>query len=206
VLYVDKTNKQLKIDSSLPETVTEGAQICVQGSYNCEIYGIPYIFDDDLELYGNTRLIAKFALPQKYTATDFDANDMQTAIDGLDEKCGQEPDMIISSYSGRRQYLSYLRGNRINIDYMNVDGGFKSLSYNGIPLFAEQFIDGNTMYFLNTNDFMLAQLGDWSWVEGINHNILHKIYDKAAYTATLVKYCNLVCRRPTAQASLVFGS
>ena len=58
------------------------------------------------------------------------------------------------------------------------------------------------MYFINSDDFVMGQLADWSWIEGTNHDILHPIANKAAYGATLVKYCNLICTKPSAQARL----
>jgi hypothetical protein len=110
--------------------------------------------------------------------------------------------MLVTSYDVRREYLDYLSATRTNIDYMNLDGGFKALSYNGIPLVADRFCTGGNIYFLNTNDFRLAQLCDWQWIEGENGRILTQLEKTPTYTGTLVKYANLICVRPHAQGKL----
>ena len=58
------------------------------------------------------------------------------------------------------------------------------------------------MYLLNTEDFRLHQLCDWQWLEGENGRVLHQVASKACYTATLVKYAELMCCRPCGQAML----
>ena len=49
---------------------------------------------------------------------------------------------------------------------------------------------------------MLCQLCDWEWMEDEGGRILSKVPGKAAYTATLVKYAELICKRPFAQGML----
>lgn len=82
---------------------------------------------------------------------------------------------------------------------MEIAGGFKALSYNGIPIVADRFCPKNTMYFLNTNDFALHQLCDWQWLADEDGKILRQVPGKPVYTATLVKYADLICSRPCGQ-------
>ena len=58
------------------------------------------------------------------------------------------------------------------------------------------------MYLLNTDDFRLHQLCDWQWLEGEDGKILKQIPGKPVYTATLVKYAELMCERPYGQGVL----
>lgn len=206
ITYVDKTAKTVKVDKSVPSTVTEGAIMVVSGSYKCELYGIPYIFTGGgVNLYGNTRSVISYALPSEYTESAVDASTLQSVIDRMEENGADRPDMILSSYTMRRKYIDSMNAAHLNVETL-TDGDFKAPGYNGIPIYAEPFIDDDTMFFLNTKDFIMAQLADWSWVEGITREILRPIYGKAAYTATLVKYCNLLCRRPKAQAKLTYSA
>ena len=89
-----------------------------------------------------------------------------------------------------------------NVDVMELAGGFKTLSYNGIPLVYDRFIEEGSMYLLNTKAFKLHQLCDWQYLETENGKILRQTQGKPTYTATLVKYCDLVCDRPNGQAKL----
>ena len=117
-------------------------------------------------------------------------------------RAGSDPDMIVCSPKTRRQYLKQLELNRRNIDYLNLDGGFKTLSFNGIPVVGERFAPDGEMYFLNTPTLKLVELNDWEWLEGENGSILSQLDRKAVYTATLVKYANFVAVSPRAQARL----
>ena len=198
--------KKVRLDRSLTEEqINTALYFTSAGSYGKEIFGVPYIFSDDINtIYGNTKFIVSPILPQKHTCTEVSADTLQSVLDSLEEKCGSEPDMIISSFDMRRKYLASARESRLNVDYMTVDTGFKSVCYSNVPIYADSFAPNNTMYFINTNDYILGQLGDWAWIEGTNHEILRPVHNKAAYNATLVKYCNLVCNRPLGQARLTF--
>ena len=100
--------------------------------------------------------------------------------------------------------MDFLTENRTNLDYMNLDGGYKALSYAGVPFVADRFVAEGTVYLLNSEDFKLHQLCDWRWLEGESGSVLHQIPGKASYSATLVKYADLLCARPMGQAKLVF--
>ena len=85
---------------------------------------------------------------------------------------------------------------------MELAGGYKAMSFNGIPVVADRFCPDGTMYLLNTDDFCLHQLCDWQWLEGEDGKVLRQVAGKPVYTATLVKYADLVCTRPCGQAML----
>ena len=85
---------------------------------------------------------------------------------------------------------------------MNLQGGFKAISYNGIPLVIDRFVKDDEMYLLNTKEFELCQLGDWQWLEGNDGRIIKQKEGYPIYTATLVKYADLLCNRPNNQAKL----
>ena len=204
VTYVNRADGTVTITPSTTYT-TAGNTLTVQGSFNNEIYGLPYLFDSNLTLfYGNARRNVSFALPTGYTANAVTNDSIQEVLDNIEENYGSTPNLIIASYDMRRKYLEYLRTNCLNIDHKEIEAGFSSITYNGIPLYVEKFAPDNTAYFVNTDDFKLVQPSEWSWLESNEGNILHQMDGKAAYYATLVKYCNLLCVRPMAQASLTY--
>lgn len=202
VMLVDRLAKTVKI--ATPATaVNVGDNIVLQGSFNSEIYGLPYLFNNSIQMfYGNVRANLSYILPVAYQKAELTCDSIQETMDNIEEKCGTIPNLILMSYDMRRKYLSHLQGTRTNLDYMYLDGGFKTMSYNGIPMYADQFVENNTMYLINSDDFKLQQLGDWSWIEGENGRILRQLDNKPAYSATLVKYANLMCTRPIAQSKL----
>ena len=71
-------------------------------------------------------------------------------MDELIDKCKGEPDAIIMSKKGRRILQTLLQTYQRWVDKVEVEGGFKLLSYNGIPIFVS---DGvlDTYYFNGTS-------------------------------------------------------
>ena len=90
----------------------------------------------------------------------------------------------------------------MQVQTMQIEGGFNAISFNGIPVVADRFCPRGTMYLLNSADFKLYQLCDWQWMEGENGQILRQVPGKPVYSATLVKYAELICERPQGQGRL----
>ena len=72
----------------------------------------------------------------------------------------------------------------------------------GIPVVVDRFCPKGRMYFLNTNDFKLHQLCDWQWLADDDGKVLKQVPGKPVYSATLVKYADLMCSRPCGQGML----
>lgn len=204
VVDLDRANKAITVAGDITG-VAENCFITIQNSKDNELTGIEALFDDSVTtLYGLDKASNAWLKPymsdnQNSTMTD---NMVQIVIDELEENYGSTVDYITCSNAVRRAYQLYLTSYRKNVDIMNLEGGFKSISYNDIPVVAERFIDTNTMYLLNSKDFKLHELCDWKWLEGENGNILKQDSGFATYTATLVKYANLMCDKPCGQAKI----
>lgn len=203
VLGVNYTEKTVTLSKDVEEIVINGFAT-VQNSYQKEMNGIDYIFNPTKanELYGISTKDYPYFSPEAVTDTALTCDKIQGTIDLVEEKSGSLIDFIITSYDMRRKYLNHLRDIRSNVDYLNLDGGFKALSYNGVPVYADKFVEDNTMYFLNSADYLLTQLGDWDWITGIDGHILLPAEGSPYYVAHLVKYANLLCKRPFAQSKL----
>ena len=204
ILEIDRANKVVKFDGTQPDSALgTGYYLTVQGSKGAELTGLGAIFSSSGSLYGVSRSTNKWLIPYIKTSNGaIDTSTIQTAIDYIDEVAGGTVDFIATAYDVRRFYLDYLALSRTNIDYLNLDGGFKAISYNGIPVVADRFIDDGTMYVLNTADFKLHQLCDWRWLEGENGKILMQKAGTPTYTATLVKYADMICDKPIGQAKI----
>lgn len=202
VTYVDRLNKKFAIDRTL-SSVASGSQVYVQSSKANEITGLGAIFSDSEYLYGLNRADYKWLSPYTSTAaTEVSDTLIQTAIDFLEENADSRINFIACSAQVRRAYQAYLAAYRSNVDVMTLEGGFKAISYNGIPLVTDRFVDEDTMYLLNTDDFVLHELCDWKWLEGEGGRVLKQNANYPVYTATLVKYAELICDKPNGQAKI----
>ena len=203
ITSVDRTNKKITVSKTLAETVVANCYITVQGSKDNELTGLGKIFASTGSIYGVDRSTNSWLVPYiSSTETLISDSVLQTAIDSLDENVGSTVDYIACSYDVKRLYQNYLATNKRNIDIMDLNGGYKAMSYNGIPVVADRFIDDGTMYMLNTKDFALHQLCDWQWLEGEDGKVLRQNAGYPTYSATLVKYADLICSKPAGQAKI----
>lgn len=205
---IDRVNKIVQFSTS-PLTANSYQDLdyylCVQGSYGKEITGLGAIFKQTGNIYGLSRENYNWLVPyMKDLSTSSSSNitdiAIQTAIDTLDENSNSKVDFIVCSSGVKRNYQSYLASYRSNINIMELAGGYKAISYNGIPLVSDRFAPEGSMYLLNTTEFNLHQLCDWRWLEGEDGRIIKQSLGTPTYQATLVKYADLLCNKPSGQA------
>lgn len=202
VLSIDRDNKKVRINGTFSES-HEGCHIMMQNAYNNEITGLKAIFDVENSLYGNSRDIDSFLLPRVINNVgEISEMVIQEAIDKVEEDTGSKIDYILCSSGVKRAFMHHLSTYKRNPDVMNLNGGYKAISYNGIPIISDRFCPEGTMYLLNSKDFTLHQLCDWEWLEDDKGSILRQFPDKPVYKATIVKYAELLCSRPCGQAML----
>ena len=204
VTYVDRVNKKFTYESSESLTITSGYKFYVQGSKDFEISGLGKIFDStQTSIYGVSKTEYPWLNPYTST-TSQEISDLliQQAIDFLDMNVDSQINFITCSSQVRRAYQEYLGAYRRNIDITELEGGYKTITHNGIPVVADRFVDDDTMYLLNTNDFTIHELCDWKWLEGEDGRILKQNQGYPTYSATLVKYAELICDKPCGQAKI----
>ncbi len=202
IKYVDRVNKTVYFNSAI-STMNEGDVFYVQGSKDNEITGLGAIFNTSANIYGLARSENKWLNPYiSTTAQEISDDVLQTAVDFLEENSGSHIDYITCGAGVRRAYLQYLACYRRNVDVVELEGGFKAVSFNGIPMVTDRFVADDTLYLLDTSKFTLHQLCDWSWIEGEGGNILRQKPGYPAYTATLVKYADMICDQPNGQAKI----
>lgn len=173
------------------------------GGFKNEITGLGAIFGSDTYLYGLKRADNTWLTPYtKSSVGSISESAMQTAIDEIADSSGADVDYIACSSAVRRYYQDCVKSYKRNVDVMDLQGGFRALSYNGIPVVNDRFVADGDMYLLTTKEFELCQLGDWSWLESNDGRIIRQKEGYPIYTATLVKYAELLCNRPNSQAKL----
>ncbi len=203
VLSVDRVNKTILVDGdSLVGGMPLGAGVYLHDSQGYELTGLEAIFGDG-ELYGVDRSANPIMTPYKQTEVgDINENVIQKAIDTIEENSGSKVNFIVCSWGVKRALAEYFRSYKVAMPTTEFSGGFKAMDFNGIPVVADRFCPDGTMYLLNTDDFTIHQLCDWKWLEGEDGKILKQIPGKPVYTATLVKYAELMCARPNGQGAL----
>lgn len=205
ITKVDKANNRIYVkegENLSASGVAKTSYIWLQNSLDNEITGIEGIFSNDT-LYGLSKSENAWLNPYVSTDTTYISdNAIQSVIDYLEDYSNASVNYIATTKAVRRLYQEYLSAYRRNIDVTELAGGYKTITYNGIPVVGDKFVPDNTMYLLNTNDFTMYELCDWKWLEDEGGRILKQNPNYPTYTATLVKYCELMCDRPNAQAKI----
>ena len=139
---------------------------------------------------------------QDKTAGEISDLRIQAAIDFLEENADSKINFIATSRKIRRAYQEYLNIYRKNVDIVDLGNGIKTITHNGIPVYADRFVKEGDMYLLNTDDFTLYELGDWSWIEDEAGRVIRQNAGYPTYSATLVKYGELICDKPYGQGKI----
>ena len=210
IVSIDRKNNVVTLNASLVEdSLSDGTYaLCVQGSYGKELTGLSAIFKSTGSLYGLNRSEYSWMTPymkdisSSGSPTNISDIVMQSAIDELDENADSKVDFIVCSAGVKRNYQEYFTSYRTNVDIMELAGGYKAISYNGVPVISDRFVKPNTMYLLNSKEFNLHQLCDWQWLEGEDGRVIKQTQNKPTYTATLVKYADIICDQPSGQAMI----
>ncbi len=199
---VDYDGKTMTL-SAVPSGTATGDAVYVQGSMGKEITGLAAIFDTTKPLYGVDRSASPLLKPYvRASVGEISETVIQEAIDALETRSGSTIDFIAVDDVTKYAFMEYMSQYKRNIDVMDLEGGFRSMSFNGIPLVYDRFVPKGTMYLLDTSVFHLHRLCDWRFLETENGNVLRQNQGYPTYTATLVKYCELMCDRPNGQGKL----
>ena len=180
------------------------AIITLAGTHGNELTGLRAIFNDK-KLYGHDKSKEPYFSPYiVQTSGTVDEQSLVELLEHMEENHNSKINMILCSYKKRRELASQLSMMRMTMNTIDSNAGYGTVSINGVPVYADRYCPDDAMYFLNTDDFVLNQLCDWEWLEDEDGKILKQIPGKAAYSATLVKYAELVCKKPCAQAMLKY--
>ena len=204
IVKVDRINKIVKLGGRPLDHILlpAGCGLCLHNSFGYEITGLDALFDDDkTTLYGVSKDVSIMQGYHQEEVGDINGSIVQKAIDVLEESTGGKINYILCSWGVKRALVESLKAEGIVLPTVEVNG-VKALDFNGVPVVTDRFCPTGTMYLLNTDDFKLHQLCDWQWLEGEDGKILKQIPGKPVYTATLVKYAELLCQRPCGQGKL----
>lgn len=207
ITKVNRADGTITVDRELVEVTSAdegGYYVVLQNSLNNEITGVNALFDLDIkQLYGLKK--SDYAFMNGYFKNsfgEFSEIKLITEIDNVEGNSGYEIDYITCSPDVRRQYQKALIDNQKPVMTIDIEGGFKALDFYGKALVSDRFVDSGTAYLLNTSNFALHQLCDWEWMSDESGNILTQKSGYAAYSATLVKYADLICSAPYGQGKI----
>lgn len=204
VSAVDTDKKEITFANAISDTFSGGEKICLAGAEGNEIIGLSGIFDGST-LYGYTKSEDTYFQPyvKHCNPANLKESDIVDVIDAIEESADGKVDMILCSHKVRKQIAALMTASRRIVNTAEIAAGYSSIVINDVPVYADKFCPDDRIYFVNTADFVLNQLCDWAWLEDEGGRILKQVAGKAAYAATLVKYAELVCKKPCGQGAIM---
>lgn len=178
--------------------LTSGNKVTLHGTYGKEINGLAALFEK-ADLYGADKADDPYFKPYSATVETLTADDIIEAISAIEDRGGGKVKMILCSHSGRKKIADLFSGTQKVVANNDVNLGYSGVYVNEIPVYADRFCPDDRIYLVNPDDFVLCQLCDWSWLEDERGKVLRPEPYKAAYTAAIVKYAELICKKPCGQ-------
>lgn len=145
---------------------------------------------------GTVPSFAAYASGDYASLVDLSVPKMQEVLGELDLQSGGDIGgadgikLILTSQRGLETVVELFRSERIQVNKMELDGGFSGISFNGqYPIVADKHCRLNTFYFWNPESTKLFVLEDWDW-EDADGSMFYRLGggDKDALGATLRAY------------------
>ena len=202
VLDVNHLTGAIRLSANV--TCSANAYLTVQGSAGYELTGLGKLFDGGSgNLYGLAR--SDYSWMNPYIKASFGAvseSGLQKVIDHLEDSYNVTVDHINCGSDAYGHYLELMNQRRAICDATVLEGGHRALTFNGIPLTRSKFMPAASIDLYDTSLFTLDQVADWEWIEGETRQVLHQKPGYPTYTATIAKYCDLMCALPGGIARL----
>jgi hypothetical protein len=176
--------------TTLSATIASGDKIYIHGSKGIELTGVKAVFENTT-LYGIDRTTNKWLSPKRVNLNGEIAEvDIQKGIHHVNSKAGAKTNFMLCSYGVERAYSNLLAATKQIVNSIELKGGFKAISFNGIPLTSGKYVSTGKMYLMDLADWKMYQMAEYSWMNA-DGEMLKWVSGKAAYQAVLYKFAKL---------------
>lgn len=120
---------------------------------------------------------------------------MQKPLDAIctnSDFSDQDVDFLLCSYGIRAKYLALLVSEKRFVNTMDLDGGFKGVDFNGIPLVPDPQCRKNRIYYVVPDSMRIFRTSDFDWMDK-DGAVLSRVSGYDQYEAVLFHYGDLAC-------------
>ena len=197
VTSVDKDNNKIVfVATTAPEA---NDVIYTAGNKGLELTGVTAVMTADNTLYNINRATSKWFNPtSKAVNGEISETKIQEGIDDAEDETGNTIDFLICEKGVRRAYVNLLSAMKQIVNTLDLKGGFKAISFNGIPLTADKYCTNGELLALSLANWKMYEMADWDWMDA-DGNILFRNTNTPVYNAVLRKYADLGCDLPKGQ-------
>jgi len=124
---------------------------------------------------------------------------MQQAMDAAEQNGQATATVGLGSYNVRRTYVNLLTADRRYVNEYMLDGGFKAIDFNGIPIVPDKDAPEAALFLLSEPNLMIARMSDFYWLDK-DGAILSRVSGLDEWDAILAYYAELATDRRNAHA------
>lgn len=199
ILAVDDVNGKITVDAA--GTTAAADDIYTAGSKDLELTGIKAVVEA-ATLYDITRADNPWLNVTKIPVNgEISEVVIKKAIDEAKKKTGAKTDYLTGSQGVVRAYFALMAAQKQIVNTLDLKGGGKAISFNGLPLVDDLFAPAGKLYAFAMNDWKMYEMGDWDWLDR-DGNMIARVPGKAVWEATLCKYVDCGCARLRGQVEL----
>lgn len=197
ITSVNEAANSITIDGAVVTTLVTD-YIVRSGNYGNELTGFGAVFTPGNTLYNVSRATNTWFNPTTLAAGgNISELLIQKGSDEVDRKAGGKTNMYVTTYGVRRNYQSLMLSIKRIVDVMELEGGYRELSYNGMPFVADKYAPTGTLFGLDLSTWKMYQIMDWDWLDD-DGAVLSRVSGTPAWEAVLARYCDLGCKLPAA--------
>jgi hypothetical protein len=197
ITTVDKVNNQIILVAT--HAPVAGDKIYLAGNKDGELTGVAEVMTADNTLYGIVRGTYKYFNPTTKAVTgEISEIKIQEGIDDAEDEVGNVIDFLMAEKGVIRAYKNLLGAMKMSVNTIDIKGGFKAVTFNGIPLVGDRFCTDGELLALSMKNWKMYEMADWGWLDA-DGNMLTRVSQKPIWEATLRKYCDIGCDLPKGQ-------
>lgn len=120
---------------------------------------------------------------------------MQKPLDAIatnSDFTDQDVDFLLCSYGVRAKYVALLVSEKRFVNNMELDGGFRGVDFNGIPLVPDPQCQKNRIYYIVPDVLKIFRTSDFDWMDK-DGAVLSRVAGYDQYEAVLFHYGDLAC-------------